>query len=384
MAISLILGYAINEITGSAFWVGVNVAAMTVPCMLLSFTAGWILDRVDRRKVLLVLYGACTAFGLALWIHATSDAAVPVGEILVASVIIGVLTTFIIPVNWIVLCELAPRRLLPDVIALSSTVSDVLVAACMFVGGIALVNAMTAYLFVGYAAAAFSVVTVVLLRFRPRRLERFDAGSKESLFAGIRIAVGVAREYPRLRLALTLTPAVAVLLLPLFEVMAPLADWSGEVINPAWYGGAACGGCALVMLGLALSRRLGITRSRVVIVLLCTSAVVLGATAVAGHAMRPVDRMYVIIPTLVLVGLATATIGVLLTSTIEMHAPEQVRGHVLGLYGQLLIGVLPIGTLIWGAVIDLFGFAAVLALSAIGLCAIVVFLMSGVRAALLD
>ena len=114
-------GWLVYELTGSAFLVGLNGLFHSIPFILVSLYAGTVVDRVDRRKLLLwvegfntlvvVIVGALVATGnIQLWHIYLSSAAVSLGG------------GFESPTRQALLPHLIPREDLMTAVSLNSIV----------------------------------------------------------------------------------------------------------------------------------------------------------------------------------------------------------------------------------------------------------------------
>ncbi len=71
------LGWLMLELTDSPFWVGLNGFASGIPFLVVSIPAGALIDRLDRRTLLVACQASALAIGLALAILATLGLAQP-------------------------------------------------------------------------------------------------------------------------------------------------------------------------------------------------------------------------------------------------------------------------------------------------------------------
>ncbi len=359
------LGIVIHQETQSALWVGLQVAALTLPYTFLSFSIGRSLDRFERRRLLLVAYSAEIVIAGIVGILAQVGMLAP-WNILLASLAFGVLITFEVQANWMVIYDLAPKRLLTRVIALSSTVSNLAIAGCMVIGGTILVLFGMTYVCVAYILAATPVLIVIVRQPKTPPVGPDPDEQPSNGFDALRETITVARKKKPLGFALAIAPIVACLLLPVVQLLSPLSAWMGG--NPFITGvlaGVAYLGCASVAPAMSAARRRQIRTSRIVVVALTGSACAMAIAGFVGQLLPDGGRIALAIPALFIIGVALTVLVVTLTSTIQTAAPDALRGHFLGLSGFMLDGLLPITAVLWGWAIDLIGFGYALGIGAI-------------------
>ncbi len=116
---SVAIGWLALTLTNSPSFVGQVGFASGVPILLLSFPAGAVLDRIDRRKALLVtqIVGAVVALVIA---YINWQGLIRPWHLLVAAVMNGVLLAFVQPATQSLAPSLVPREDLANALALSA------------------------------------------------------------------------------------------------------------------------------------------------------------------------------------------------------------------------------------------------------------------------
>jgi len=113
--------WLLYDLTGSALLVGLNGFIRTVPFLVMSLYAGTIADRVDRRKLLLLIECALCALTFALGIIVLSGN-IRVWHIYTYSVVTALFGAFEIPAQQSLLPYVVPRADLMTAVALNSMV----------------------------------------------------------------------------------------------------------------------------------------------------------------------------------------------------------------------------------------------------------------------
>ncbi len=214
---SVALGWLALTLTNSPSFVGQVGFASGVPILLLSFPAGALLDRIDRRRALLAtqIVGALLALGIA---YVNWQGKIQPWHLLVAAVLNGVLLAFVQPATQSLAPSLVPREDLPNALALSSagnsstriigpSLAGVLIGV-LGIAGCYLAQAIT------FLAAALMTGLV-----RVPRDTRANAALGGGVFEGLR----VIRRDPTLTGLLLLASAPALLAYPYIQLLPVFA-----------------------------------------------------------------------------------------------------------------------------------------------------------------
>lgn len=330
------------DLTGSAFLVGLLMAAMFGPAMLLSPWAGAVADRVDRRSLLVLSQGLAAAggAGLAVWTALVGVDGLPGPWPLIgASAVIGVGHAFSIPTRAALVAALVPPRDLENALALDTVTFNLGRTLGPALGAAVMVTAGPATAF-GINALSYGIFGVVLL------VIRFPyAMGRPATSGSVRDGVRFVRED---RILLTLLLAVGAL-----GFASDPVNTLAPAIARELGGGDGLVGALVSAFGLG-SVLAATTVSRVRrhlsqevtgffgLVLLAGGVVILAVAWTAGAA---------------LVALVVAGVGFLfaitaLTARIYDRVPDNYRGRVLALWGVAFLGSRPVAALLDGAIAD--------------------------------
>src|SRR5437870_13826584 len=167
--------WLVLQISGSAFWLGLDAFLGDIPIFLFSLVGGVIADRMSRRRLLLAsqLVQMSCAFSLALLILL---GIVQVWHILVLSFIVGTAQSFGGPAYSALVPTLVDKEDLPNAIALNSIQFNLARVIGPVLGGIALTNLGASWCF-GLNGASFIAVIVCLYLLRVRFVPEKSRGS---------------------------------------------------------------------------------------------------------------------------------------------------------------------------------------------------------------
>jgi len=114
-------GWLVLEMTGSAFQVGVTAAASSLPTLFLSLFGGVIVDRYDRKTILLWTQGASMLLAFVLGIF-TLTGAVTVPIIIALAFLLGCVAAVATPAIQAFLSEMVERDQLHSAVALNAAI----------------------------------------------------------------------------------------------------------------------------------------------------------------------------------------------------------------------------------------------------------------------
>jgi MFS family permease len=120
--------WVVWEISGSPFLVGLAAGTRSIPFLVIGPLAGVFADRVDRRKMVLIVQSslAVVVLAFALGVHRGYITGAPgVFYALVFSVITGILHSLIQPVRQAMVANTVPRQDLWNAIALNSMAGNI-------------------------------------------------------------------------------------------------------------------------------------------------------------------------------------------------------------------------------------------------------------------
>ena len=324
------------ELTSSERFVGYVAFAAGSPFILISIPGGALLDRFDRRRVLMAgqLVGAVSALVVALDVL---TGAVEGWHLLIAAFLNGSLQAIVNPS----LQALIPR--LVEKVDLQNALGLVSAGANMTrVFGPALAGAMIGFLgrgipFLIQAVAVIVAFIVVLATPLPMVRPALSRVSVTEAFSGVRLI----RSRPDLLGLFLLTALPSFLIFPYISFLNVFAEESLGMGSSGYGAMMASSGVGAVIGGLLVagtSRRTGIGRA-----LLTRTLLYCGVIAVCMAAAQPLISM----SSLVLAGFLGAFVFSANNATIQQRISDDVRGRVMGAY-LLTFGLQPLGALWMG------------------------------------
>ena len=355
------LAYAL---TGDAWFTGLITFAQLGPMLFLSPFGGALADRIDRRVLMVSLAAVQLTLSMTLAMLAFDETPNRLTLVLVVAGI-GCAGAINGPTANALLPTLVSRDDMQPAIALNSVSMNTSRVVGPLLGGVVgalggaplvfFVNGLT-YLFVIWALMSVDV------DFSPSG--RSDARPLEQLREGIgaaRADVVITRVLVTISL-LSMCSLIFIYQMPLLaEQHLGLSGWRFNLLFAVFALGAAAGALGM---GSFLGAHDRATTTRVALGVFAASLAVFGTTTIVAVAFL----------TAFLLGGAYFVIVTALSTTLQMRVPDEVRGRVMGLWMMAWAGLVPLGGLIAGPIIDSVGISAVLvfgALVAAGLAALV-------------
>jgi MFS family permease len=343
------------ELTHNGFLVGLALAGQFLPVLLLSPFAGEIADRYRKRSVLLLTQSAFVLPAFALFaVTATGHA--QYWMVIVAAVVTGTINALDVPTRQAFQVEMVGKQDLLNAIALNSSVFNASAVIGPSIAGIliALVGVPICFLLnsVSYFAA---IGALLLMRDLPPVVQR---RAEEPLAARLAEGAAYARREPVVGLLLIVVATFSLFvmnrttLLPLFaeQVLHVGAHGFGFLLAAMGLGSLAGA------LTLAFFPQLGADPRR---------QLWMAAIWVAALLEFSASRTFVLsLAAQFIAGYCQISFVAAANSRIQTLTPDHLRGRVMALYAEALIGVGPVGATQAGALSALLGAPWALAIGA--------------------
>lgn len=335
--------FLVLHLTRSGFDVGLVVALQTLPVLLLGPYAGVVADRVDKRKLMIILQSLmgiqALVFGVLTLTHV-----ITLWQIGILAVILGLNNTFENPVRQTFVMEMVGPKDLRNAVTLNSVLVNVARAVGPAAAGIIIEAGGYGICFL-VNAASFVAVVASLLRMNVSTLSpsKPTQRGRGQLREGLRYVKGeVGLAIPLVMMAIVGCLAYE------FQVTLPVMATGAFHGGSQTYGfmtasmgvGAVVGG--LYAAGHGRTGLASLTRSAVVF------TVVIAAAAVA-------PNLTFELVALAAVGAASVTFLSKGNSTLQLAAAPQMRGRVMALWAVAFLGSTPIGGPAAGAVSQYIG-----------------------------
>jgi MFS family permease len=343
------------QLTHNALLVGLVLAAQFMPVLLGSQFGGVVADRYRKRTVLLVTQTMFTIPSFSLFaVSATGHA--QFWMIMVAAIATGTINLFDVPSRQAFVIEMVGKHDLMNAIALNSSVFNLAAVVGPAVAGliIAAVGVPICFLAnsVSYLAA---IVALSLMRDLPALVRE---GHERPLFTRIAEGASYARHEPVVGMLLV---AVAVFSLFAMNRLTLIPFFADQVLHVGARGfGFLLGSMGLGALAGALTLAFNPSASDP------RRQFWMAMIWVAALLTFSISRVFLLsLVTLFIAGYCQITFVATANNRIQTITPDRLRGRVMALYAQALIGVGPIGSMQAGALAYQYGAPWAMAIGAV-------------------
>jgi len=358
--------WLVLQLTDSPFKLGLLATLQFSPVLLFSIVSGAVADRLPKRPLLVATQTTLACQGLLLALLVATGH-VEYWHVALLGLALGFANVVDQPARQSFVMELVGRADVSSAVALNSAGFNLARIVGPAVAGIVIARFGVAPTFF-VNSLGFIGVIVTLLRMRARGLPPGTVRSSilEEIAEGVRYAAGT----PRLRLAIGLVFVVSLCVFN-FSVYVPLlaknvlglgAEGFGFLM--ASLGVGAVGGALTVG---ARAARFPSVRS-----MLVAATLALGMLSGLGFTRR----IELAVPLLILTGYWGIMLMASCNTSIQLQAPDALRGRVMSIYTWVSGGVFPIGAFIVGSISEGWGvstaflFNGTLGLAAVGALAL--------------
>jgi MFS family permease len=352
--------WLVYRLTGSAWWLGVIGFASQIPTFFLAPLAGVLVDRWDRRRLLVATQFLAMLQSLIL-AALTLGGRVRISHLVLLSVAQGIINAFDMPGRQSFLVRMVDRREdLSNAIALNSSMFNGARLIGPSIAGLVIAAAGEGVCFLVDGLSYIAVVAALLAMRLPDRASGPPPGSALREF---REGLSYVTRFTPISHILALLSLVSLVAMP-YTVLMPVISRTllGGGANTFGFLMAATG---LGALGGALymaSRRsvLGLGR----LIPLATGTFGLGLMVAAWS-----RNLWLTLALMVVIGLAAMVQLACCNTLLQTIVDEDKRGRVMSFYTMAFMGMTPLGSLIAGALAGRIGTPQTLAIS--GACCLV-------------
>jgi MFS family permease len=332
------MGWLVLELTGSPFAVGVLALCQFLPFTVFGLFSGVLTDRFDPRRLVIATQAAAMVLAAVL-AALTLLGSIEPWQVYVLAALRGTVLVFDAPARQALTYQMVGPRELPNAVALNSSLFNGARVAGPAVGGV-VVALFGPGLCFAVNAVSFLAVLACLMAMRVSELVPLERGARPAIFAGTWEALRYARHEPRVRLVLLLVLVVSTFAFN-FNVLLPVLAKNTLGSGPAVFGilSAAFGAGALA--GALLSA----TIARASLLLLLSGTAGFG---VAELLLASVNTLGPAAAFLFATGLCFTMWTSNANTSLQLGAPDAIRGRVLGLYFYAFLGAQPLGGLLAG------------------------------------
>jgi MFS family permease len=339
--------WLVYRLTGSELLLGVAGFAGQIPTLIITPFAGVLVDRHDRRRILLWTQAGSLVQSALLAVLTFTDI-ITVKQIIWLQVVQGIINSFDTPARQAFVSEMVEdRRDLPNAIALNSSMVNGTRIIGPSIGGLLIAAFGEGWCFATDAISYVAVIaSIVAMRVRPRaHQEAAEMHLLEELHHGWKY---VFHSIP-IRSALLLVAIVSTAGTPYTVLMPAIA---AQVLH----GGPNTLGLLMTGTGVgALAGALYLAQRESVVGL---GRIIMWASAVFGIGLVVFSLTTSLWPAFLVLAVAGCGFMIQLAATntiLQTIVEERLRGRVMSFYTMAFFGTVPIGSLLGGIMADHYG-----------------------------
>jgi MFS family permease len=332
------LGWLVRVLTPDPRVVTLVAACATLPIIFLSLHAGAIADRVDRRRALLGI-GVAGGFLAAIIATLILLQVIQVWHVVVFALASGALAAFEIPIRQSFVAELVKTEALPSAIALNSTAFNTARVIGPALGGILISGLGLAGCFYANALSFVAIITGLLLMKLPAHHATQSRLNLLTIWKGILFV----RRHETLRLIIMLVAVVSFWAMS-FSALLPI--FAKDVFHTDERGFSlmmSCNGLGALLAAMTFAAKSEMRHSG--------KRLLLGAFSfcIATFCFASSANFVVACAFLLVSGFCLVTFAMTANTLVQTLSPNLLRGRIFSLYSLSMLGAIPIGTLVLGA-----------------------------------
>lgn len=322
--------WLVLQLTDDGAAVGTTFAFRFAPVLLFGLWGGAVVDRYDRRRLLIGTNVVTAGLTLALWLLVLTDVA-EVRMVFVVAAATGFVTVIDQPAQHAFIEQMVGPERLSNAVALNSAVSNASRMTGPAIAGLVIAQVGTAWVFFVNAASFLAVVAALLAMRTDDLIPVLRATARPRVREGLAYTWSI-REI-RSTIALVAVVGTLVYNFPTFITILARDTFDGD----AGLAGLlmAVLGCGTVVGALAAAHR-GRQTSRTVV----AAAAALGSLLVVTAAM-PTQALVTI--ALLPVGASAVFFGSTANAHMQLWSAPHFRGRVMAVYSLLTLGSTVVG-----------------------------------------
>jgi MFS family permease len=337
--------WLVYQLTHSAALLGVFGFASQVPMLFLSSFGGYVGDRFDRHRGVIVTQTITMILAFVLagltWTHWIGK-----WQLIGIAFLVGIINAFDVPIRQAFFVQMVGKEDLPNAIALNSSIFNGARAVGPAIAGIAIAYLGAGWcFFINGLSFVAVIVALLMMRIEPRVIKPSTDSPLRSFVQGFRFAMS---DLP-IRSALLLLSALSLfglqysVFMPVYaqDVLKSDARTLGFLMSSAGVG-AVLGALQFA----ARTHYRGLARWIAATSLTCSVCLIIFSQA---------KVFWLCSVTLFVVGFAATSQMAATNTLIQNRVPDELRSRVIAVYATMFMGVQPIGSLIASGVVKHLG-----------------------------
>jgi MFS family permease len=333
--------WVVYAITHSAFLLGVTIFAEQFPSFLFSIFGGVAADRYDRYKVIRATQIASMVQAVLLAVLALTGH-LAIWAILALSVILGIINAFDVPARQALVHDVVTDQAdLPSAVSLTTATASLAQLLGPALSGIVLnlFGAATCF-FINAASFGGVIVSLLLMKLPAHSLKK----SEKKVIAEFAEGFSYLKKTPGIGLVILMLAIISLLVLPYNTVLPVFAKviFKGNASTFGYITSFIGVGAVAGTIFLA-SRKPGTRLKR--ILLISTGIMALGLIGFSQTRNFPLAMVFAVIT-----GFGSVAQFTVSNIIVQSESAPEMRGRVISILLMAIFGMMPLGSLLVGAV----------------------------------
>jgi MFS family permease len=332
--------WLVYKLTGSVALLGVFGFASQVPMLLLAWMGGYVGDRYNRHRGVIVTQSCSMVLAFVL-AALTLTHTIREWHLILIAFLVGIVNAFDVPIRQAFFVHMVGKEDLPNAIALNSSIFNGARVVGPAIAGFAIVLVGEGWCFFLNGVSFIAVlVALLMMRIEPRKSRPKDQSPLRSFVQGFQFAM---KDVP-IRSALLMLSLLSLFGLQ-YAVFLPI--YAHDILH----GGAkalgllmSAAGVGAVLGALQFAARTHYKGLAKWIATTCTTCAI--GLIVMSHA----TSFWLCAAVLFVVGFAATSQMAATNTIIQERVPEDLRSRLMAVYATMFMGVQPIGALLAGGV----------------------------------
>jgi len=333
--------WVVYSITHSAFLLGVTIFAEIFPSFLFSIFGGIAADRYNRYQVIRITQITSMIQAVLLAVLVLTGHTI-VWAIIALSVILGIINAFDVPARQALVHEVvADKADLPSALALTTAMASLAQLLGPALSGIVLNKFGAAVCFLINAASFGGVIISLLLMKLPAHEPK---RSEKKVLTELIEGFAYLKKTPTIGLVILMLGFTSLLVLPYNTVLPVFAKviFKGDAATFGYISSFIGTGAVIGTIFLASRKPGGNLRT-----ILLISTVILGVGLICFSQIKnfPLAMLFAI-----LIGFGSVAQFTVCNIVVQSESAPQMRGRIIGILLMAIFGMMPLGSLITGAI----------------------------------
>jgi MFS family permease len=332
--------WLVYKLTGSVAVLGIFGFASQVPMLLLAWMGGYVGDRYNRHRGVMVTQSCSMMLAFVLAALTLTDT-IREWHLIVIAFLVGIVNAFDVPIRQAFFVHMVGKEDLPNAIALNSSIFNGARVVGPAIAGFAIVLVGEGWCFFLNGLSFIAVLVALwMMKIEPTKPRQKDPSPLSSFVQGFRFAMA---DVP-IRSALLMLCMLSLFGLQ-YSVFLPI--YAHDILH----GGAkalgllmSAAGVGAVLGALQFAARThyqGLSRW---IAATCTTC------AIGLIVMSQARSFWLCAAVLFVVGFAATSQMAATNTIIQERVPEELRSRLMAVYATMFMGVQPIGALLAGGI----------------------------------